>query len=188
MIFAVEPADIANLSAGIGVERRVIKDDLAALAGLQLLHADAGADPVPLMMAPELRMPVVSSLVIALEDRLRQMLDTAGFAVAFEPPFQEACARWRCSSMAASKPTESKKYSSIAAGVFDEVAGQSEGVIQAETHSRPDRLPPFPLAVSAFTAASRSFIGDARVSLLRLNSLSALPHPATLWLRRRGVL
>ena len=43
VIVGVEPADIADLSAGIGVERRVVEHDLAALAGLQLLRADAGA-------------------------------------------------------------------------------------------------------------------------------------------------
>ena len=43
VVFAVEPADIADLSARIGVERRVIEHDLAALAGLQLLRANSGA-------------------------------------------------------------------------------------------------------------------------------------------------
>ncbi len=43
VVVGVEPADVANLSAGIGVEGRVVEHDLAALAGLQLLHADSGA-------------------------------------------------------------------------------------------------------------------------------------------------
>ena len=43
VVVGVEPADVADLSAGIGVEGGVIEHDLAALAGLQLLHADSGA-------------------------------------------------------------------------------------------------------------------------------------------------
>ena len=41
VIFGVEPADVADLSAGIGVERSVIENDLAALAGEQFLSAEA---------------------------------------------------------------------------------------------------------------------------------------------------
>ena len=43
VVVGVEPADIANLSAGVGVERRVVEDDLAALAGLELLCADTAS-------------------------------------------------------------------------------------------------------------------------------------------------
>ena len=43
VIVGVEPANVADLPAGLGVERRVVEHDLAALAGLQLLRADAGA-------------------------------------------------------------------------------------------------------------------------------------------------
>ena len=39
VIFAVEPAHVADLPAGIGVERRLIEHDVAALAGLQLVNA-----------------------------------------------------------------------------------------------------------------------------------------------------
>ena len=42
VIVGVEPADVAHLSAGFGVERSVVEHDLAALAGLELLRADAG--------------------------------------------------------------------------------------------------------------------------------------------------
>ncbi len=43
VIVGVEPAHIANLSAGFGVEGRVVEHDLAAFAGLQFLRADAGS-------------------------------------------------------------------------------------------------------------------------------------------------
>ena len=61
VIFAVEPANIADLSAGIGVERRVIEYDFAALARLQLL---ARRLPVPLcgLMMASTSQPVDSVL------------------------------------------------------------------------------------------------------------------------------
>ena len=37
VVFGVEPADVADLSAGVGVERRVVEDDFAAFAGLEFL-------------------------------------------------------------------------------------------------------------------------------------------------------
>ena len=43
VVFGVEPADVADLSAGIGVERGVVEHDLAALAGLQFLRAKTSA-------------------------------------------------------------------------------------------------------------------------------------------------
>ena len=39
VVFGVEPADVADLSAGVGVEGGVVEDDLAAFAGLQLLRS-----------------------------------------------------------------------------------------------------------------------------------------------------
>ena len=56
----------------------------------------------------------------------------------FEPPFQEACARLRCSSMAASKPAASKLNARIAARIFDEVARQTKCVVELEMPFRPD--------------------------------------------------
>ena len=38
MLVVVEDANVANLSAGIGIERRVIKDYFAMLAGFENLH------------------------------------------------------------------------------------------------------------------------------------------------------
>ena len=51
VIVGVEPADVADLSAGIGVEGGVVEHDFAALAGLELLRADAGAVLSDLMIA-----------------------------------------------------------------------------------------------------------------------------------------
>ncbi len=51
VVVGVEPANVANLSAGIGVERGVVEHDLAALAGLQLLHADVRCRRATLTMA-----------------------------------------------------------------------------------------------------------------------------------------
>ena len=39
VIVAVEPSPVANLSAGLGVERRVVEDDLAFFARLEFLRA-----------------------------------------------------------------------------------------------------------------------------------------------------
>src|ERR1017187_1152264 len=44
VIVGIEPSAIANLPAGFSVERRVIDDDLALVAGLQFLCALAGFD------------------------------------------------------------------------------------------------------------------------------------------------
>ena len=55
VIVGVEPADIANLSAGIGVEGRVVEHDVAALAGLQLLHANSSCRSCGFDDARELR-------------------------------------------------------------------------------------------------------------------------------------
>ena len=44
VIVAVEPSAVADLSAGFGVERRVVEDDLAFFAGLQFLRALAVAN------------------------------------------------------------------------------------------------------------------------------------------------
>ncbi len=65
MVFGVEPADVADLSAGIGVEGSVIEHDLAALAGLQLLRADTSA-------------------IFVLDDGEDFAVVGAGLAVAFE--------------------------------------------------------------------------------------------------------
>ena len=43
VIVAVEPSAVAHLSAGFGVERRVVEDDFAFLAGLEFLRALAVA-------------------------------------------------------------------------------------------------------------------------------------------------
>ncbi len=43
VVVGVEPADVADLSAGIGVEGCLVEHDVAALAGLQLLHTDSSA-------------------------------------------------------------------------------------------------------------------------------------------------
>ncbi len=41
VVCGVEPADVADLSAGVGVEGRVVEHDFAALAGLEFLRAEA---------------------------------------------------------------------------------------------------------------------------------------------------
>src|SRR4051794_12046260 len=38
-LIAIKRTAVTNLSAGFGIKRRVVKNDLACLAGLQLLHA-----------------------------------------------------------------------------------------------------------------------------------------------------
>ena len=44
VIVAVKPSPVAHLSAGLGVERRVVEDDFAFFAGLELLRALAVVD------------------------------------------------------------------------------------------------------------------------------------------------
>ena len=101
VVVGVKPADVAHLSAGIGVEGGVVEHDVAALAGLQLLHADAGAvlrfDDGQHFAAGGER------LAIAFEDRRRQRLirRAGGFLRAAFPGSPSA--RLRCSSIAASK-------------------------------------------------------------------------------------
>ncbi len=105
VIVAVEPADIADLSAGVGVEGRVVEDNLAALAGLELLCADTAA-VVRLDDGENLRAGG-ERLVIALEPSTAK-IGRPGWPIVFEPPFHDACARGAALSMAASKPAESK--------------------------------------------------------------------------------
>ena len=61
VIVAVEPSAVADLSAGFGVERRVVEDDLAFFAGLEFLCALAVVDDGENLAA------VGASLAIALE-------------------------------------------------------------------------------------------------------------------------
>src|SRR5215470_11918672 len=42
VVVGVEPAGVADLSTGLGVEGRVVEDDLAALAGKEYVSAQAG--------------------------------------------------------------------------------------------------------------------------------------------------
>src|SRR5260370_1006716 len=44
VIIGVEPSAIADLAAGLGVERRVVEDDLSLIAGLEFLRALAALD------------------------------------------------------------------------------------------------------------------------------------------------
>ena len=44
VIVGIEPAAVADLSAGLGIERRVVEDDLALVARLQFLRALAILD------------------------------------------------------------------------------------------------------------------------------------------------
>ena len=84
VVVGVEPADIADLSAGIGVERSVVEHDLAALAGLELLRADAAA--VVRLDDGQHFASGGERLVIALELRGRQRLVAragSGFRAAF---------------------------------------------------------------------------------------------------------
>ena len=72
VIVGVEPAYIADLSAGIGVERSVVEHDLGVLAGLEFLRADTAA-----VIAFDDGQHLASGgerLVVALEDRRRQRL------------------------------------------------------------------------------------------------------------------
>src|ERR1700687_5356929 len=68
VIVGVEPSAIANLAAGFGVKGRVIKDDLAGLAGLKFLRPQAALDD------GEHFAIVRASLTIAFEVRLRELL------------------------------------------------------------------------------------------------------------------
>ena len=68
VIVGVKPSAIPNLSAGLGVERRVIKDDLALLASLEFLHA------LPILHDGKHFAAVGARLPVAFEDRLGQLL------------------------------------------------------------------------------------------------------------------
>ncbi len=72
VVVRVEPAYIADLSTGIGVERSVVEHDLGVLTGLELLRSDTAAviafdDGQHLASGRE-------ALVIAFENRWRQRL------------------------------------------------------------------------------------------------------------------
>ncbi len=101
VVFGVEPADVADLSAGIGVEGRVIENDLAAFAGLQLLRADTSA--VLGLDDGEDFAVVGARLAVAFKFRLRQRL-ISGARCGFATALPGSRARLRCSSMAASNP------------------------------------------------------------------------------------
>ena len=68
VIVAVEPSAIAHLPAGLGVERRVVEDDLAFFAGLEFLCALAVVDD------GEDFATVGTGLAVAFEVGFRQLL------------------------------------------------------------------------------------------------------------------
>ncbi len=129
VIVSVEPANIADLAAGFSVERGVVEHDLAALAGLQLLCANAGA-------------------VVRLDDGQHLASGRQRLAIPFELGARQGLVERARRGLRAALPgrlgatallfhgivetNRTKKYSSIATGVFDEVTGQSECVIQAK--------------------------------------------------------
>ncbi len=68
VIVAVKPSAVAHLSAGLGVERRVVEDDLAFFAGLEFLRALAVVDDGENFAA------IGTGLAVALEIGLRKLL------------------------------------------------------------------------------------------------------------------
>ena len=91
VIVGVEPAHVADLASGLGVERSVVEHDLAALAGLELLRTDAGA--VVRLDDGQHFAAGGERLAIAFELGARQRLIDAGWPSPSPPPFHEACAR-----------------------------------------------------------------------------------------------
>src|SRR5258708_26196235 len=68
VVATVKHSTIADLTAGLGVERRVVQDDFAFIARLQLLHALSTLQQGQYFAIVRLRLP------IALEFRLRKAL------------------------------------------------------------------------------------------------------------------
>ena len=137
MIVGVEPADIANLSAGIGVEGRVVEHDLAALAGLQLLHADSGA---VLRLDDRQHSAGGERLVIALEDSCAAAIDKPGW------PLLRAALPGSLRALAllvhGGVETGSVENDAlIAASVFDEITRQTKSVVELEMLLARDKLP-----------------------------------------------
>ena len=68
VIVGVEPSAIADLAAGLGIEGRVIENDLAFFAGLEFLRA------LPALDDGKHLATVGAGLPVAFEDRFRELL------------------------------------------------------------------------------------------------------------------
>ena len=137
VIVGVEPADIADLSAGVGVEGRVIKDDLAALAGLELLRADAravlGLDDRENFRAGGER------LAIALEDGRRERLisGAGGFLRAALPRSASARLLFKESGLI----TVAVEFDAVVSTkILDEIARKPKGDVELERDA-PSNVP-----------------------------------------------
>src|SRR5580692_12881981 len=68
VIIGIKPSPVANLPAGLGIERRVIKDDLSRFPRLEFPR------PLPVVDDGQHLASVGASLTITFEQRLRKLL------------------------------------------------------------------------------------------------------------------
>ena len=125
VIVGVEPSAIADLSAGFGVEGRVIEDDLAGVAGLEFLRTLAAFDD------GEHFAVVGASLAIAFEVGFRKLL-VGRISRLLGCAFPGGASALALLGHGAIKTFPIKHDALIPAGVLDEIPWQPERVVKPE--------------------------------------------------------
>src|SRR5580658_4462641 len=116
VIVGVEPSAIANLSAGFGVERRVVKDDLAGVAGLEFLRTLAALDDGEDFAVVGARLPV------SFEIRFRKLL-VGRISRLLGRPFPGGASALALLLHRVIKTFSVEHYAEVAAGLFNKISG-----------------------------------------------------------------
>ena len=125
VIVGVNPSAVAHLPAGLGIERGVIKNDLARLASLEFLR------PLAILDDGQHFAIFRASLPISFKIRFRQLLiGRIGGLLrrAFPRCASPLALRCHCTIEASLV----KAYSQVATRILDEISGQPESVIKLE--------------------------------------------------------
>src|SRR5260370_10158672 len=125
VILRVKPSPIADLSAGFSIERRVIEDDLASIAGLELLCALAIVDDGQHFAGGG------ASLTVAFEFRLWHLL-VCGVYGCLGSPFPGSAGARPLLGHGAVETFLIELDALIACGVLHEVNRHAEGVVKPE--------------------------------------------------------
>ncbi len=125
VVVGIEPAGIAHLAAGIGIERGVVEHDLDALAGICLGHADAILDD------GEHFAMLRGELAIAFEDGLGQRAEgRAGRGLRASLPGGAGTRLLFAASQF--KAGQIEVNALIAGRIHHEVKGQAVGLVEME--------------------------------------------------------
>ena len=120
-----KPSAIPNLTAGFGIERRVVEDEFTGVAGLEFRRA------LPVVNDGQHFGAVRASLPITLEDRPRKLL-IGRISRLFRCTFPRSASTGLLLFHRAIEARFVQNKSVVPAGVLDEVTRQAERVIEAK--------------------------------------------------------